>query len=140
LAGPDGLYLASFTVGGREAVGQSFSLAGGVVEGRAIFRKAAGSLHGVIETGGPATVLVIPNGSRTDLAIAALDVKDEKPFTVTGLAPGDYSVIALDRVVPSRFADPPFMSGLTRTATGVRIEDSPVSVTLRVNTWPDPSR
>jgi len=140
LGAPEGLFLASFSVGGQEVLSRPFSITSGAIEGRAIFRRSTGSLRGVIEKGAPATVLVVPAADRPDLPIASVEVKDEKPFTIAGLPPGDYSVIALDRVVPAKFADQAFMSGVTRTATGIRIEDSPVAVTLRVNTWPDPLR
>ena len=138
LAALDGLYLAGFYVGGQEALKQPFYLSPAVTEGRAVFKKASGSLQGTIDGGKPATVLILPSAGSSSDVIASIDSTGEKPFAISGLAPGDYEVVAFERIDVARFSDTSFVASLAALGRHVRIDDGPVIVNLRVNGWPAP--
>jgi len=118
-------------------MGHSFPISPGTAGLRAIFKKARGGVRGTTEGGKPGMILVIPAPGSDNDVIASVETKGDRPFLLNGLAPGDYEVIALDRVDAPRLVDKAFVSGLAAGATHVKVEDAVVSCTLRVNAWPE---
>jgi hypothetical protein len=54
-------------------------------------------------------------------------------FKLTALPPGDYYVVAVDRVEPGQWADPEFLESLRATATSLSLHEGDAkSVTLRL--------
>jgi hypothetical protein len=58
-------------------------------------------------------------------------------FKITGLPPGDYYIVALDKVEPDQSSDPEFLETVRSNATAVSIHEGDIrTVDLKLNTAP----
>lgn len=131
-----GLYLVGFSVGGQNAMGRTFYLSATATDLRAVFRRAKGGLQGRTEKGEPATVLIIPE-SDSPTGIICIDSPKERPFSVPPLAPGNYIVVAVDKMDPLRFADRSVRAALLTLGTRIKIDDTILNLTIPVHRWPE---
>ena len=131
-----GLYLVGLSVGGQNVMDGTFYVSATTTDLRAVFRRAKGGLQGRTERGEPATVLIIPE-SDSPSGIICIDASKERPFSVSQLAPGKYTVVAVDKMNPLQFALPSLRAALMTLGTRVKIEDAILSLTIPVHRWPD---
>src|SRR4029077_11706225 len=58
-------------------------------------------------------------------------------FKISGLAPGDYYIVALDKIEPDQSSDPDFLETVRSKATAVSIHEGDIrTVDLKLNTAP----
>ncbi len=132
---PAGAYLTEVRLGEEDVTGEAFDLAPGSPPLRLVFRFDTGSAHGTVEKGARATVVFFP-AAPGDFPAAARCTPEGK-FELRDLPPGEYSVVAFNRVEEDRLYDPAFTQRLTRGAVTVRVEPSrPVSLELPLTAWP----
>jgi hypothetical protein len=131
-----GVYLVGLSVGGQNVMDGTFYVSATTTDLRAVFRRAKGGLQGRTERGEPATVLIIPESDSHNVVIC-VDSPKEQSFSVPPLPPGNYTVIAVDKIDPLRFADPSVRAALVTLGTRVKSDDTILSLTIPVHRWPD---
>jgi hypothetical protein len=100
-----------------------------------------GSIRGTVERGAAGnairpTVLVTPANTSDPDILMAVDCAADGSFQIPGMPPGDYSVVAYDRIGTPIGAPLPLASVLA-PATRARVEDgATASVQLQLHSWP----
>jgi hypothetical protein len=127
-------YVDSLLLGSTDITGQSVELTPASPPLKIIL-KPAGTVRGTLEEGDTATVVLFPpNFTGTGYSVQGAS----KAFELTGVPPGEYSAIALDRFDPSIIMDASRLRGLLPQTTSVKAEPGSVSsLQLRVNHLPD---
>ncbi len=101
-----------------------------------IVLKPAGTVRGTVEDVDTSTVVLFPQSFAGAGYLAQSGAA--RTFELTGIAPGEYYAIALDRFDPPALLDALRLRGLTPKATSVRVESgSTVSLQLKLNHLPD---
>jgi len=97
--------------------------------------KPAGAVRGTIEEADAATIVLFPpNFTGTGYSVQGAG----KAFELTGIPPGEYSALAIDRFEPLAMTDPVRLRDLMPKATSVRVQaGSTVSLQLKVNHVPE---
>ena len=131
-----GLYLVDLSVAGQNVMNGTLHVSATTTDLRAVFRRAKGGLQGRTENGEPATVLVIPESDSPNVVIC-IDSPTEQLFLVPRLPPGNYTVVAVDKMDPLQFALPWLRTALVKLGTRVKIDDTIFSLTIPVHRWPD---
>ena len=131
-----GLYLVGLFVGGQNVMDGTFYVSATTTDLRAVFRRAKGGLQGRTENGEPATVLIIPESDSPNVVIC-IDSPKEQSFSVPPLSPGNYTVVAVDKMDPLQFALPSLRAALVILGRRVKIDDTVLSLTIPVHRWPD---
>jgi hypothetical protein len=133
LAGP-GYYPVSVLLGGQEVLGKPVDLFPGATF-RVAYRAATGSVHGTVENGSGATVLLIPDNVQTMGFGRMLTCKADGTFDINGVPPGDYYAAAVGQF-PQSFSADTFSALLVRIAaigTRVSVGQTAASVQLKLN-------
>lgn len=132
-----GLYLAGFSVGEQNVMDRAFSVSANRTDLRAVFRRARGGLRGRTDEGKPATVLVIPESDSATDAILCVDSSKASPFSIPVLAPGNYTVVAVDKMDALRLSDASVRAALVTLGTRVTIDDTMLTLQMAVHAWPE---
>ncbi|MBZ5636490.1 MAG: carboxypeptidase regulatory-like domain-containing protein [Acidobacteriia bacterium] len=133
LAGP-GYYPVSVLLGGQEVLGKPVDLFPGATF-RVAYRAANGSVHGTVENGSGATVLLIPDNVLTMGFGRMVTCKADGTFDMNGVPPGEYYAAAVVQFQQSPGADT-FSALLPRIAaigTRVSVGQTAASVELKLN-------
>ena len=136
---PDGYYLKSVKLAGREMPDATLDLSygGGPVE--VVLAPTAGDVTGTVQNarGEPAggvqvTAVPVSGSLRRDMnKLVAADANGS--FTFHGLPPGDYQIFAWEEVETNAWMDREFRQPFATQATSVKVQESgTASVTLRV--------
>jgi hypothetical protein len=127
-------YVDSISLGSTDVTGQSVELTPASPPLKIVL-KPAGTVRGTLEEGDTATVVLFPpNFTGIGYSIQGAG----KAFELTGIPPGEYNAIALDRFEPAAMTDPSRLRGLMPKATSVRVEPgSTTSIQLNVSHVPD---
>jgi hypothetical protein len=127
-------YVDSLLLGSTDITGRSVELTPASPPLKIVL-KPAGTVRGTIEDGETATVVLFPPSfTGTAYSVQAAG----KAFELTGVPPGEYNAIALDRFEPRAMTDPSRLRGLMTRATTVRVEPgSTASVELKIAHVPD---
>jgi hypothetical protein len=127
-------YVDSLLMGSTDITGQSVELTPASPPLKIVL-KPGGTVRGTLEEGDTATVVLYPpNFTGTGYSIQGAG----KAFELTGIPPGEYAVIALDKFDPPTITDPLRLSGLMSRASSVRVEaGSTASVQLKMNHVPE---
>lgn len=136
---PDGYYLKSVKLAGREMPDATLDLSygGGPID--VVLAPAAGDVTGSVQNarGEPATsvqVTVVPSSPslRRDMnKLVSTDASGN--FTLHGLPPGDYKIFAWEEVETNAWMDRDYRQPFESSAASVRVQESTTpSVTLRV--------
>lgn len=127
-------YVDSLLLGSTDIMGQSVELTPASPPLKIVL-KPGGTVRGTLEEGDTATVVLYPpNLTGTGYSINGTG----KTFELTGIPPGEYNAIALDKFDPPTIADPSRLRSLIPKATSVRVEPgSTASVQLKINHVPD---
>ena len=127
-------YLAEVRLGDSDVTGQPLDLSPGAPPLRLVYRWDTGSLRGSVENGARATVVLFPYGSG-DFPRTVRCTADGK-FSLEGVRPGDYSVLAFNRVEDDQLDDAATVQRVTRGAVSVRVEPyRTASVDLKLTVW-----
>jgi hypothetical protein len=94
---PAGYYPVSATLGGQDVLGQPVELSAVTPPLRIAYKPNAGMLHGTVEKGENATVLIWPQTTPTLDLVRATQAGPDGTFEIGSVAPGDYYVLAVDR-------------------------------------------
>ena len=131
-AGP-GYYPVSVLLGGQEVLGKPVDLFPGATF-RVAYKAATGSVHGTVENGSGATVILIPDNVQTLGFGRMLICKADGTFDMSGVPPGDYFVTAFDqlqRTLPT--ADAAFLARIAAIGTRVSVGQTAATVQLKLN-------
>lgn len=134
---PPGFYPAAIMLAGRDVLGQEAELTPNTPPIRVICKPNPGAIRGTVEQGEGATVLLWPQGASIPDLVRAVDAGPRGAFEIPNVPPGDYSVVAFDRVSDQGGSE---SSVLGAVAAGVRVkvsESNAETVQLPVTRWPD---
>jgi hypothetical protein len=127
-------YVDSILLGSTDITGQSVELTAASPPLKIVL-KPAGTVRGTLEEGDAATVVLFPP-NFTGIGYALQGAA--KTFELTGIPPGEYTAIALDRFDPPTMTDASRMRGLMPRAATVRVDPgSTASVQLKLSHVPD---
>jgi len=132
-AGP-GYYPGSILLGGQEVLGKAIDLFPGATF-RVAYRAANGSVHGTVENGSGATVLLIPDNVQTMGFGRMVRCKADGAFDVSGVTPGDYFAAAFAQFqrAPSADAASAWLATVAAIGTRVSVGQTVASVQLKLN-------
>ncbi len=127
-------YVDSILQGSADITGQSVELTPASPPLKIVL-KPAGTVRGTIDDADTATIVLFPpNLTGVGYSVQA----SGKTFELTGIPPGGYNAIALDKFDPPTIADPSRLRALMPNAATVRVEPgSTSSVQLKINHVPD---
>jgi hypothetical protein len=127
-------YVDSILLGSTDITGQSVELTPASPPLKIVL-KAGGTVRGTLEEGDTATVVLYPpNFTGIGYSVQGAG----KAFELTGIPPGEYNAIALDRFDPPTLTDASRLRSLMPRAASVRVEPgSTASVQLKINHVPD---
>ena len=142
---PSGWYLKSISIGGFDLTDQPFDFGSGeqtFSDAEVVVSPSAATVSGSVEDGSrtrPSTSVVVAfSRSRDTWFAGSRYVKQGRAeangsFTISGLAPGDYWVAAVDRLEPGDWQTPDTLDGLVQGATRVTVEEGQIStISLRL--------
>jgi Carboxypeptidase regulatory-like domain len=87
-----------------------------------VLRNDGGSISGTLTWDGrpaPGTILLVPDGAPHQIRIAAGG--EDGKFEINSVAPGDYSVLAFDRIDSLEYDDSDVLSGYMSTASHITL-------------------
>jgi hypothetical protein len=132
-----GYYPGPVFLGDREVTGQEVMLNATSPPVRAVMKANPGSIRGSVENGAGATVLLAPQSSQEPDALLAMQAGSDGAFQIPGLPPGDYSMVAFDRLGTEQGSSVR-VSTVLAAATRVRVDEgATATVQLTVNRWPE---
>jgi hypothetical protein len=134
-----GYYLSAARIAGTDVLGQAFELSSTSPPIEVVYRNKGATLRGAIERAQQGTVLLFPASRTPGLDIDYLwgmeNLVDGR-FEFNSLRPGEYYVVAFNRIDDSRLAEPGFLTGAAAAAKLVRLEEGATqSVELNVTPW-----
>ena len=132
-AGP-GYYPVSVLLGGQEVLGKAIDLFPGATF-RVAYKSATGTLHGTVENGPGATVLLIPDNVLTMGFGRIVTCKPDGTFDISGVPPGEYFATALGQFQRNGGADAfsVLLARIPAIGTRVSVGQTAVSVQLKLN-------
>ncbi len=131
---PQGWYLQSATMNGKDVLGAPLELTMADVDGVVITfsdktTQISGAVHG-IPANGSATVLVVPANYRGWIAdgmssrrMRQTPAPTTGTYSTSGLPPGDYLIAAVDDNDLTDDPDPAFLESIARVATKITLGD-----------------
>lgn len=133
IGGSPGFYAAAVLVDGRDVSGQDVELTA-VSSVSVVYKPNPGSIHGTVEQGEGAHVLMWPSGADIPYLVTAVTAGAQGAFEFRDVPPGTYSVVAFDRIGALA---PDSISGLIAKAPQVRVEElSTASVAVPLTRLP----
>jgi hypothetical protein len=136
---PSEVYVASIRYGGREARDSGILIEGTASSGlEVILEEPGGTLQGIVEfaQNKPASnshVVLIPitNYRITSNRFRTTTTDQTGTFTLRGIAPGEYRVLAVDKVQSEEFRSREFLDAFEMRATRITVETgSAMNLTL----------
>ena len=132
-----GYYPVSVLLGGQEVLGKPVDLFPGSAL-HVTYKAATGSVHGTVENGDGATILLIPDNVQTMGFGRIVRCKADGSFDIAGVSPGDYFIAAFQQfqqIIPAESA--PWLAKITSSGTRLSVAQTSVSVQLKANPWPE---
>jgi hypothetical protein len=132
-----GYYPGPVFLGDREVTGQEVMLSATSPPVRVVMKANPGTIRGTVENGAGATVLLAPQTSPEPDALLSIQAGSDGAFQIPGLPPGDYSIVAFDRLGTEQGSSVR-VSTMLAAATRVRVDEgASASVQLTLNRWPE---
>lgn len=126
--GVGGNYYASVLLGSSDVTGQIVELTASSPPIRVVLKRGS-TVRWTLDQSGSSTVVLLPQ-TLTGVGYSAPSQFSQ----LTGIPPGEYYAIALDRFDPKTMADAPHLRELVSRATSVRVEErSDAFVELKIN-------
>jgi len=127
---PPGMYVKSMRSGTADVLREGLTVSGGgAIPLEIALSDAAGTLEGTLLDGADkpvpgATVVLIPEAALRQRSDRFYSVTTDQygRYLLTGLAPGDYKVLAWDDVKPNSWFDPDFLRPLEAAASAVTVQ------------------
>jgi len=142
---PGGWYLKSISIGGFDLTDQPFDFGSSeqiFTDAEVLFSPSGATVSGSVEDGSrtraSAFAVVAFSRSRATWFAGSRFVKKGRAdangsFTISGLAPGDYWVTAVDRLEPDDWQTPEVLDALVQGATRVTVEEGQIAtISLRL--------
>lgn len=134
---PPGFYPAAVMLGDRDVLGQDVELTAAAPSIRVVYKPNPGSIRGTVEQGEGTIVLLWPQGAAIPDVVRAVEAGPHGAFEIPNVSPGDYSVVAFDRV-DGQGGSESFVLGAVAAGARVKIsEGSSETVQIPVTRWPD---
>ncbi len=131
-------YVAHVFLGADDMLGQIIDLDTSSPPIRIVVKQGGGSIRGSIEREASGIVVLLPGIGLTVEAPRSVVIKEGKEFAFPNLPPGEYYLLAFDRIDPARLADPLFTASLIPRAKRVQLDEkSSESLELPLNRWPE---
>jgi hypothetical protein len=132
-----GLHVAAVMWGGRDVNKQVVDLTSGTPPFQVILTSESGGVHGTVEKGEGAKVLLVSRDSSDILTYQQTQCRTGGSYEFGNVLPGDYYVVAFDRTDRGGLAAFDLAAQILPLASSVRVDaGSRESVDLRVNKWP----
>jgi hypothetical protein len=132
-----GYYAASIMVGGRNVLGQEVELTSATSSIQVVYRPNPGSVRGTVDQGEGATVLLWPEGPDIPEFVPAVVAGSRGEFEFRGVPPGEYVLVALDRIPPNGGTET-FVRGTVAGGTRVEVQEGgSESVQVPLTRWPE---
>jgi hypothetical protein len=132
-----GYYPAAVFLGDREVTGQEVVLNAASPPVRVVMKANPGTIRGTVDNGAGSTVLLAPQTSVEPDALLAIQCGADGAFQIPGLPPGDYSIVAFDRVGREQGSSVQ-LSTILAAAVRVRVDEgASATLQLPVNRWPE---
>jgi hypothetical protein len=129
-----GYYPAAVVLAGRDVQGQDVELNPGMTI-QVVYKANPGKVRGTVEEGEGATVLLWPLRIAFPDIVPTVQAGARGAFEFSNVPPGDYSVVAFDRI-PQQGAPEAFASTLVGRGTRVSVQEGSVeSVQLALMQW-----
>jgi hypothetical protein len=135
-----GYYAASVLLGDREILGQPVEIAAIPPPLRVVLKPATGRVHGAVEEGGGATVVLLPKDEArlNNQFIRSAKCDGEGRYEISGVRPGEYYALAFRSAEPFSLEDRDFVRTLVGQAVSVLVDNDLVaSVPLKLTPWPE---
>jgi protocatechuate 3,4-dioxygenase beta subunit len=133
---PAGSYAAAVLVDGRDVLGQDVMLTGSSSV-RIMYKPNPGGIHGTVEQGEGATVLLWSQAGGIPYMVPAVKAGANGSFEFNNIAPGTYSVLAFDQVNAQNVSRD-YVLRAVANAQQVKVDELGVaSLTLTLTYWPD---
>jgi protocatechuate 3,4-dioxygenase beta subunit len=132
-----GFYTAAIMLGGRNVLGEEVELTAATPSIQVVYRPNPGSVRGTVDQGEGATVLLWPEEPDIPEFVPAAVAGSRGEFEFQGLAPGEYVLMAFDRIPPSGGTET-FLRGAIAGGTRVQVQEGgSESVQVPLMRWPD---
>jgi protocatechuate 3,4-dioxygenase beta subunit len=132
-----GYYAAAIMIGGRNALGEEVELNAATPSIQVVYRPNPGSVRGTVDQGEGAIVLLWPEGPDIPEFVPSAVAGSRGEFEFQGLAPGEYVLVAFDRIPPSGGTET-FVRGAIAGGTRVQVQEGgSESVQVPLMRWPD---
>jgi hypothetical protein len=132
-----GFYTAAIMLGGRDVMGQEVELTAATPSIQVVYKPNPGSVRGTVDQGEGATVLLWPEGPDIPEFVPAVVAGSRGEFEFSGLAPGEYVLVAFDRIPPGGGTEA-FVRGAVAAGTRVQVQEGgSESVQIPVTRWPE---
>jgi hypothetical protein len=134
---PQGFYASAITVGGQDVLGQEVDLTASTPAITVVYRPNPGSIRGTVDQGEGAIVLLWPDGSAVPPMVRSVTAGAHGSFEFPNVAPGEYSVVAFDRIDESG-ADESTVLGAIAGGTRVSVQEGGAeSIQVTLMHWPE---
>jgi protocatechuate 3,4-dioxygenase beta subunit len=132
-----GFYAASIMIGGQNVIGQEVELSAATPAITVVYRPNPGRVRGTVDQGEGATVLLWPDSPEIPPVVRTAQAGPRGEFEFAGVAPGSYSLVALDHV-PAGGGPEGFLRSAIAGGTRVSLQEGgSESVQMGVTHWPD---
>jgi hypothetical protein len=129
-------YPAAVLLADRDVTGQEVVLNATSPPIRLVMKANPGTVRGLVENGAGSTVLISRQTSRDLDPLLSVPASPDGAFQIPGLPPGDYSIVAFDRVSTGQNSSAR-LSTILAPASRVHVDEgATATVQLQVNRWP----
>jgi Carboxypeptidase regulatory-like domain len=137
-----GYYLASMTLGDRDVLGQMVEFSSGSVPLRVVYRSDGGTIRGIVEDCGNATIAIAPEDpalQRSRAFAPESRCNADGHFEIRSLRPGRYYAFAFDQLNENASDFLSSLPGLINQAVSVEVKaKETTNVELKVIAGPNP--
>jgi protocatechuate 3,4-dioxygenase beta subunit len=132
-----GYYPAALFLGDQDVTGQEVDLNAASPPLRLVMKAGPGTIRGTVENGAGATILLAPQSAADPDVLLAVACGAGGAYQIQGVPPGDYSIVAFDRLGAEQGASIQ-LPAILAAATSVHVDEgATATVPLQVNRWPE---
>jgi len=139
IPGPVGTDSASSVLmGERQVLGQVVQLSAATPPLRVAYSANTGIVRGSVANGECDRIVLLPNPLVQPMPARTQPCQAGSLFEIAGVAPGQYYVVAFDRMDRTVWPDEAFLRSITQNAPTVQVGQGPAAaVQLTITHWPD---
>jgi len=129
-------YVSAILVGGKNVMGEPVQLSASSGPIRIVIKTGTGSVHGTVESGAAAFVLLAPANLSDASSVRVIRSTAGQPFEFANVVPGEYLVGAFDRDPSEALRDRARRAGLPQLAKKITVDQrGRVQLELPVESW-----